>query len=89
MTTYIVSYDLRKPRRDYESLFEAIKSESNWWHHLGSTWVVISTKSAMQLTDKLKATMDDDDKILVAESGGVGAWFGFTDKGSQWLKDHL
>lgn len=89
MTTYIVSYDLREPGRDYSSLYDALKSEITWWHHLESTWLVVSNKSAADLRNKLAATMDDNDKVLVVNSGGYGAWKGIPESGSDWLKKHL
>ncbi len=89
MPTYIISYDLNRPGQDYEGLYEAIKSLGSWWHHLDSTWVVVTAKTATQVRDALIPEIDSNDKVLVVRSGGEGAWKGFNDKGSQWLKDKL
>lgn len=89
MATYIISYDLRRPGQDYSSLHDAIKGLGAWWHHLESTWLVVTNRTAAQVRDALAPEMDGNDKILVVRSGGEGAWKGFTDKGSQWLKDNL
>lgn len=89
MATYIISYDLNRPGQDYESLYKAIKQLGAWWHHLDSTWVVVTQKSAAQVRDVLTPEVDANDKVLVVRSAGEGAWRGFNDKGSQWLKDNL
>lgn len=37
----------------------------------------------------LQRYIDEDDELLVVLSSGVGAWSGFSEKGSKWLKNHL
>lgn len=51
MATYVVSYDLLAPGRDYEKLFSYLKSHTRWAHPLESTWVVVSSLSAAGLRD--------------------------------------
>lgn len=89
MATYIISYDLNSPGQDYTSLHDAIKSYKTWWHHLDSTWCIVTDDTAAKVRDNLKKKMDSNDKLLVVKSSGVGAWFGFNSKGSEWLKDNL
>lgn len=89
MSTFIISYDLKTPGKNYDDLIKAIESYGTWWHHFGSTWCIVTEKTAAQVRDHLKQHMDNNDKLLVVKSGGEGAWFGFNDKGSQWLKDNL
>ena len=89
MPTYIISYDLNKPGQDYAGLYDALKTEKSWWHHLDSTWCVVSDKTAAQLRDKLQAKMDANDALLVVKSAGEAGWFGFNQKGSNWLRDNL
>jgi hypothetical protein len=91
MKTYLIGYDLNRPRRedDYPKLIEAIKALGTWWHNLDSTWIVKSDKSAVEIRDMLKPHVDSGDELLVAGLSGEGAWVGFSDKGSSWLKDNL
>ena len=89
MATYIVSYDLKAPGKDYDSVVEYLQSCGTWWHHLGSTWAVVTDLSATALRDEIKSRTDGNDKVLVVESAGVGAWSGFNEKGSAWLKSNL
>jgi len=90
MATYIIGYDIHPPKGEtYEELYKAIKLLGAWWHHLDSTWLVISDLSAKEIRDTLIQQLRDDDQLLVTKSSGVGAWHGFNDSGSKWLKDHL
>lgn len=90
MGTYIIGYDLNKSGKDYDGLIGAIKSLSGtWWHHLDSTWIVVSDLSAKQIRDALRVHLDSDDELLVVRSSGEGAWCGFNNNGSKWLKNNL
>lgn len=89
MATYIVSYDLRAPDKDYEKLTEYLKSQSAWWHYLGSTWVIVSDLTAVQLRNEIRAHCDANDRILVISAGGTAAWDGFPTKANEWLKKKL
>lgn len=91
MKTYLIGYDLNRPRgaNDYPNLFEELKGFGTWWHHLDSTWLVRSSLSAAQIRDQLKPYIDSGDELLVVGLTGEGAWAGFNEKGSQWLKDNL
>ena len=73
----------------YDDLINAIKRLGSWWHHLDSTWVVVCDLTAVQIRDRLRPHLKSDDQLLIVLSGGIGAWFGFNDKGSAWLKANL
>lgn len=87
MTRYIISYDLRG-ERDYDALYEAIKSCGSWAHITESMWAVVTTKTAVQVRDHLSSVMDQDDRIFVVKSGVEAAWRNVICK-NQWLKDNL
>lgn len=94
MATYLIMYDLNKEGAAYSAankkLTDRIKELfGTYWHHLDSTWIVVTDWNHKQIRDDLKGHMDDDDELLVVESSSVGAWHGFSDKASKWLKDHL
>jgi hypothetical protein len=89
MAVYMVGYDLNKPGQDYSDLFEAIKSYGMWWHHLDSTWIIVTDESAARVMNNLRQYMDNNDELLVATIGAPAAWSGFNDQGSQWLKKEL
>lgn len=94
MTTYLIGFDLNKEGSNYSKRHEALTSRikemfGTYWHHLDSTWLVVSNMTAAEIRDDLKRLLDSDDELLVASMGGVGAWTGFTEKGSDWLKKNL
>jgi hypothetical protein len=90
MATYLIGYDLNKPSKDYSDLIEAIKVLSDtWWHHLDSTWLIKHEGTAVTIRDALKSHLDSNDELLVVKLSGEGAWTGFNDNGSKWLKDNL
>lgn len=86
--SYLISYDLNAPGKNYTELYEAIKRLGGWWHHLDSTWIVTHPGSAEVIRDALKPYLDNNDKLLVVKCSGEGAWTGFIN-GGQWLKDSL
>jgi len=88
MTTYLINYDLRKPGRNYDDLYSALKSYK-YIHPLESCWVIETSSTAVQVRDYLKSKMDANDQLLVVASGKVGAWNNLTSTETQWLKDNL
>ncbi len=88
MTCYIISYDLRAPNRDYDSLYTAIKQYSRWARINESVWAVVTDSSAMQIRDNLKSQMDGNDRLFVIKSGVEAAWSNAICK-NQWLKENL
>lgn len=90
MATYVIGYDLHPTRGEtYSELIGAIQAYGTWWHHLDSTWVIVTSATAKSVRDNLWQHMKADDQLLIVESAHVGAWNGFNEKGSQWLKDNL
>ena len=66
---YVVSYDLRKPGKDYIGLTEQLQASPGWWHYLASTWLISTSESATQLYNRLVPHLDKDDSILIIEAG--------------------
>ena len=87
MATYIISYDLRKSR-NYDGLYNAIKSYGTWAKVTESTWAVKTNSSAVQVRDHLASTMDSDDRIFVIKSGIEAAWRNAIGK-NEWFKENL
>ncbi len=89
MNTILIGYDLNKTGQDYSTLIEKIKTFATWWHHLDSTWIVKTDLTCVQVRDILKSLIDSNDELLVVKLTSEGAWCGFNEKGSKWLKDNL
>lgn len=90
MATLLIGYDLNRPGQDYEDLFEVLKSERAWWHHLDSTWLVVTSKTPSEMRDELKKHVDSNDEVLVIDvTGREAAWCGFSEKAKAWIKKNL
>lgn len=88
-TTFLVSYDLSKPGRNYDDLFKLLRSFSNWAHVLDSVWFVCSNLSTAEVRDKIWAAMDSNDHLLVTNlKHGDSAWYRLDPEISDWLKSN-
>lgn len=88
MSVYIVTYDLNSPGQNYEPLHSAIKSCGNWWHYLDSTWLVSTTLSATEVTQRLLPKIDKNDNLLVI--GATDEYAGWLPKKAwQWIHENL
>jgi hypothetical protein len=87
--SYLIGYDLNKSGQEYETLIEEIKKLGTWWHCLDSTWIIKANSSTSIVRDHLKKIIDNNDELLVVCLTGEGAWTGFSDECSNWLKNNL
>ena len=67
MKAFSITYDLKVPGRNYEGLYNAIKSCGKYWHYLDSTWIVVSNESSQQVWNMLAPNIDKSDFVLVIE----------------------
>ena len=74
MSSKVIEYDLRSPGRNYDALYEAIKSYGTWAHLTESTWFVKTEKTCVQFRDRLLDVIDSNDRLFVGELTGVAAW---------------
>jgi hypothetical protein len=94
MASYLIGFDLNKEGANYSARNKAVSDKiielyPTYWHHLDSTWIVVTTLTSEQIRDSLKDLLDKNDELLVAKFSGEGAWKGFSESGSSWLKKNL
>lgn len=95
MAAYLIMYDINQEGAGYaaanKALSERIKELfGTYWHHLDSTWLVVTDMTVTEIRDDLEKKLDANDELLVVKSSGVGAWnLGFNEKARAWLKKHL
>ena len=83
-----VSYDLNAPNKDYERVFEAIKSLGSWAKVHKSVWYVNSLYSAEQANKKIRMAMDSNDSLIVIDvSNNTAAWNGISEVVSKHMKE--
>ena len=90
MTAYLIAYDLRAPGRNYARLYEALKAQNGWWHHLDSVWIVLSDRTANELTQSLREHIDVNDRLFIMALPRASEWQGWLPQEAwQWLDDHV
>jgi hypothetical protein len=91
MKTYMIGYDLNKPRAndDYKNLIEAIKAYGTFWHFFDSTWIIKTDDNPIVIRDNLKAHIDNGDELILVRLQGDWGTVGIDEKGIKWLQDHM
>lgn len=89
MSTFLVTYDLIAPTKDYSQLYKALKSYNNWAKITESCWCVISSNNSSQIRDFLQNYIDSNDKLFVCKLQGEAAWCNLSTDVSKWLQNNL
>ncbi|EHH0751324.1 hypothetical protein ACJO1Q_03580 [Vibrio parahaemolyticus] len=88
MTVYCVSYDLNKSGQNYNGLYDEIKSSPGWCHALDSTWLISTSESASQLSERLRKKIDGNDDLLVIKvSRDYAGWL--SKQTWDWIDKHV
>lgn len=88
MASKVITYDLCSPGRNYDDLYNAIKSYGTWAHITESTWFVKTDDSCAQIRDNLLSHIDSNDRLFVGELTGTAAWHNVICK-NEFLKENL
>lgn len=86
MSTYLVTYDLSKPGRNYEDLHKFLRSHTDWAKVLESVWIIKTNLSALELVNAALKHMDANDHIFVTPYTGAAAWHNLSSDVADWLK---
>lgn len=91
MAIYIVTYDLHKDATptDYERLLNLIKEEGCWACLGGSSYLVESEQSAINLRDHYSTVLSAEDMLYVGLVKAPAAWHGYSQEVSNWIKQKL
>ncbi len=82
--TYLITYDLKTPGRDYRSLYDAIGEVGEARHSMQNVWFVKSGLSAADIREHLTIKLDSNDILFVAK---LGAWASLRLEDAKWLKE--
>lgn len=85
---YIITYDLVNPGRNYEGLLQRIKAYHGWARLGGSSYLIMTDQTAIQIRDNLLEILDSTDKLYVGLMGDTAAWFGLGDEVSNWIRNN-
>ncbi|MDP3674385.1 MAG: hypothetical protein Q8R44_04735 [Novosphingobium sp.] len=67
MSTFAITYDLRRPGKDYTTLIKVISSLPGAVHYQQSAWFVRWTGTASSLRDFLRPYLDANDLLMVMQ----------------------
>ncbi|MFA7302083.1 MAG: hypothetical protein WC069_07260 [Candidatus Shapirobacteria bacterium] len=63
----LVTYDLKKPGKDYTSLYNLLKTAPHWWHYMESVWIIQTTETVDMWNTKIAAVIDQNDLVLIVD----------------------
>ena len=83
-----ISYDLKKPDKNYEQVIAAVKKLGSWAKIHYSFWYVKSEFAAEQARDYLLKSIDSNDSIYVADcTNNNAAWHNIPQDSSTFIRD--
>ena len=85
---YSISYDLRQPGRNYDDLYDAIKSAPGWAHAMDSLWFISTNESVDVWSDRLRQVIDQNDWLFVVDITGQPRQGWREESTWEWLKKH-
>ena len=89
MATYIITYDLSTPGRNYSALYDLIRAYGGYAHITESSWAVVTNSTAEEVRNTLQAAIDSNDKLFVGTLRAPAAWTGLDDERTNWLQSNL
>ena len=85
MSVISINYDLREPGRDYQKLYDAIKTYGQWCHLLESCWLIDTTNTAKQIRGNLQEYIDGNDQLFAVPIKPSWASTNLGPKKVEWL----
>ena len=91
MAVYIVTYDLKgeSTSERYYKLTELIKEEGVWACLGGSSYLIESERTPVELRDKYNAVLLRDDMLYVSQVSAPAAWRGYSQQVTDWIKEKM
>lgn len=84
-----ISYDLNSTGQNYTAVAEAIKSLGAWAKVHKSVWYVNSNLSSDEAAQKVWASMDRNDNLIVIDASNNNAnWYNMPDEVAGHIRDN-
>lgn len=84
-----ISYDLNSTGQNYTAVAEAIKSLGAWAKVHKSVWYVNSHLSADEAANRVWASMDSNDNLIVIDASNNHAhWYNMSDEIAQQIQNN-
>lgn len=88
MAVFTVSYDLNKQGQNYEALWAELK-RTQYNHILDSTWLISTSETPRQISDRLQKHIDQNDHIIISKIN-AGEYAGWMPKNVwTWIEERL
>lgn len=88
MKILIVTYDLVNPGQNYEKLLQKIKAYTSWARLGGSSYLIATNDTIVQVRDTLIKVLDRNDKLFVGTCPVPSAWYGLPEDVSKWILEN-
>jgi CRISPR/Cas system-associated endoribonuclease Cas2 len=86
---YLITYDLNTEGKDYNALYDKIKSLGQWFHPLESVWFLQSSLYGVDtISEQLRTVMDNNDHILVVNITNQSHQGWLPKTAWEWLREH-
>ena len=83
MSIKLVTYDLRKPGRNYQRVYDYLK-KFTYCKGMESVWLLDTTTTCKKIRDDLESLVDSNDIIFVVKI--TRDWASFNYSCADWLK---
>jgi hypothetical protein len=85
----LITYDLKKPDKDYNILYESIKnSATKWWHYMESVWLVSTDLSSNDFSKRIQKEIDRNDYLFIVDITGQAYQGWLPSKAWEWIKQY-
>lgn len=75
MAILLVPYDLRKPGRSYQPVYDYLEGTFTYCKGMASVWLLDTARRPADMRDALKRLVDANDRVFVACLNGARAAF--------------
>lgn len=88
MKILIVTYDLINPGQNYGKLLQKIKAYDSWARLGGSSYLIATASTVVQVRDNLVTVLDLNDKLFVGTCPVPSAWRGLPQDVAKWILEN-
>lgn len=89
MKTIQINYDLVAPGRDYQALYDYIRSHDGYATPLESLWLIRTNKTAFTVRDELIRLVDANDKVATFDVTGDEWGTNFSNAHTDWMQRNM
>lgn len=89
MNTILIHYELHGTNRDYDALYQQIRSCGAWCHVHESLWLVNTTRTASEIRDHVGMVLKQRDQILTIDVSGRPWATNYRNEQTSWMRQNM